>query len=69
MTPDQQVKHYKTMSAATNDINRMAREGWRAGTPVSSDYKRATVLTWILIGPINFLRPATPRKVTVIYTR
>jgi hypothetical protein len=64
-----QVKKYGSMNAATNDIRNMARNGWTAGTPVPGDYKKAIVLMWILLGPINFLRPTTPRSVTVIYTR
>ena len=68
-TPNQQVKTYKTQSAANSDISRMAKQGWRVVSQNAGSYRKAGCLSWISFGLFNLFRKAKARDVTVIYTR
>jgi hypothetical protein len=62
-------KKYSSMKDATNDMQRMARQGWTAGTPVVGSYRKAGCLSWIGFGLFNLFRKSKARDVTVIYTK
>jgi len=68
-TPNQQVKTYKTQSAANADINSMARQGWRVVSQNAGSYRKAGCLAWVSFGLFNLFRKSKARDITVIYTR
>jgi len=67
--PNQQVKTYKTQSAANSDISRMARDGYRVVSQNAGSYRKAGCLAWIGFGLFNLFRKSKARDVTVIYTK
>jgi hypothetical protein len=65
----QTIKNYKSEAAMKHDVAHMARNGWQVQSMQTGAYRKAGLLSWLLWGPLNFLRKSKAREITVVYSR